>query len=146
MTDAKVAAAGKEKMLTLRSSDGHEFEVSEAEAMESQTIKHMMDEGCADNGIPLPNVSSEILSKVIVFCKKHVEARAADAVDGEASSEPKKTAVDDLMTFDAEFIKVDQATLFDLMMVRPSPSAFLPVPISQFRLLFRCGWLLRLEV
>jgi S-phase kinase-associated protein 1 len=116
MTDAKVAAAGKEKMLTLRSSDGHEFEVSEAEAMESQTIKHMMDEGCADNGIPLPNVSSEILSKVIVFCKKHVEARAADAVDGEASSEPKKTAVDDLMTFDAEFVKVDQATLFDLMM------------------------------
>jgi S-phase kinase-associated protein 1 len=130
MTDAKVAAAGKEKMLTLRSSDGHEFEVSEAVAMESQTIKNMIDEGCADNGIPLPNVSSEILSKVIVFCKKHVEASAADAVDGEASSEPKKTAVDDLKTFDSDFVNVDQATLFDLMMVRSSPPAFHPVPIS----------------
>jgi S-phase kinase-associated protein 1 len=119
---AAAAAAGKEKvkMLTLRSSDGHEYEVSEAEAMESQTIKHMIEEGCADNGIPLPNVSSKILSKVVEFCRRHVKARAADAEDGEVSSKPKNV-VDDLKSFDAEFVKVDQATLFDLILVSAPP-------------------------
>ena len=42
--------------------------------MESQMIKHMIEDHCADNGIPLPNVSSKILSKVTKYCKKHVDA------------------------------------------------------------------------
>jgi S-phase kinase-associated protein 1 len=129
---ADAAAAGKEKvkMVTLRSSDGKEFELSEAGAMESQTIKHMIEDGWADNVIPLPNVSSKILSMVTEFCRRHVAARAADAEDSKASSKPKKAAADDLKTFHAEFVSVDQATLFDLILVRPFPSALLPVPIS----------------
>ena len=43
-------------------------------AMESQTIKHTIEDGCANNEIPLPNVSSGILSWVIEYCKKHKEA------------------------------------------------------------------------
>jgi hypothetical protein len=109
--------------------------MSEAEAMESQTIKHMIEDGCADNVIPLPNVSSKILSMVIDFCRRHVRARAED---GKASSEPKKVAADDLKTFHAEFVIVDQATLFDLILVRPFPLCAPPcLPIS-IRLLIRC--------
>ena len=48
--------------------------MDEAVAMESQTIKHMIENDCADNGIPLPNVSSKIFSKVIEYFKKHVDA------------------------------------------------------------------------
>lgn len=99
------------RKITLKSSDGETFEVDEAVALESQTIKHMIEDDCADNGIPLPNVTSKILSKVIEYCKKHVEAPKSD---DRASS-----ADDDLKAWDADFVKVDQATLFDLILVSP---------------------------
>ncbi|KAL1810983.1 hypothetical protein DCAR_0623082 [Daucus carota subsp. sativus] len=90
------------KMIVLKSSDNETFEVDEAVALESQTMKHMIEDDCANTTIPLPNVSSKILAKVIEYCKKHVESRSA--------------ADDELKSFDAEFIKVDQGTLFDLIL------------------------------
>lgn len=97
------------KKITLRSTDGETFEVDEAVALESQTIKHLIEDDCADNGIPLPNVTSKILSKVIEYCKKHVET---------PKSEDRPSSVDDeLKAWDAEFVKVDQSTLFDLILV-----------------------------
>ncbi|KAK1422987.1 hypothetical protein QVD17_18280 [Tagetes erecta] len=94
------------KTIVLRSSDGETFEVDESVAVESQTIKHMIEDGCADTSIPLPNVTSKILSKVIEYCKKHVEAPNSD----------EKVAEEDLKSFDADFVKVDQSTLFDLIL------------------------------
>ncbi|KAL5986058.1 SKP1-like protein 1A [Asimina triloba] len=99
------------KKVTLKSSDGEEFVIDEAVALESQTIKHMIEDDCADNGIPLPNVTSKILSKVIEYCKKHVEAAASKNPEDRAT-----TAEDDLKSWDADFVKVDQATLFDLIL------------------------------
>uniref|UniRef100_A0A453M736 SKP1-like protein n=3 Tax=Aegilops tauschii TaxID=37682 RepID=A0A453M736_AEGTS len=116
------AEEGEKKMITLKSSDGEEFQVEEAIAMESQTIRHMIEDDCADNGIPLPNVDSKILSKVIEYCKKHVQASPKPANSGAAvdASSSTSTAVaasaEDLKSFDAEFIKVDQNTLFDLIL------------------------------
>lgn len=100
------------KKITLKSSDGETFEVEEAVAVavESQTIKLMIEDNCADSGIPLPNVTSKILAKVIDYCKKHVEANCAD----------EKPSEDELKAWDADFVKVDQATLFDLILVRVS--------------------------
>ncbi|KAJ8772533.1 hypothetical protein K2173_027710 [Erythroxylum novogranatense] len=96
------------RKIILRSSDGETFEVDEAVALESQTIKHMIEDDCADNGIPLPNVTSKILSKVIEYCKKHVETPKSD---------DRMSSVDDeFKAWDAEFVKVDQATLFDLIL------------------------------
>lgn len=115
------------RKITLKSSDGETFEVDEAVALESQTIKHTIEDDCADNGIPLPNVTSKILSKVIEYCKKHVEAPKAD--DRTASLD------DDLKNWDAEFVRVDQATLFDLILVRiifPSQSNLFQFLFSSF--------------
>lgn len=53
------------KMIILKSSDGETFEVEEAVMLESQTIKHMVEDGCADSVIPLLNVRGTILSMVI---------------------------------------------------------------------------------
>ncbi|KAI3895604.1 hypothetical protein MKW98_025395 [Papaver atlanticum] len=92
------------KMVTLKSSDGEDFLVEEYVALHSQTIKHMIEDGCADNGIPLPNVTSNILAKVIEYCKKH-----DDHVDEKEKEE--------LKNWDAEFVKVDQPVLFDLILV-----------------------------
>ncbi|CAO2830667.1 unnamed protein product [Amaranthus hypochondriacus] len=97
------------RKILLKSSDGETFEVDEVVALESQTIKHMVEDDCADNVIPLPNVTSKILAKVIEYCKKHV--------DSSKSSENNDRQVDDeLKTWDADFVKVDQATLFDLIL------------------------------
>lgn len=70
--------------------------------MKSETIKHMIEADCADSIIPLPNVTSNILVKVIEYCKKH-------------EKETDKVA-ESLNSFDAEVVKVDQDTLFDLIL------------------------------
>ncbi|RCV12710.1 hypothetical protein SEVIR_2G301700v4 [Setaria viridis] len=116
---AAAAAAGKDKMLMLVSCDKENFEVEESVARESRTILHMIEDGCTDNGIPIPNVNGKILAKVIEYCKKHVEARRGADGDGDAA-EPtaatNKASEDELKTFDADFVKVDQGTLFDLIL------------------------------
>ncbi|KAL5557399.1 hypothetical protein UlMin_039635 [Ulmus minor] len=68
----------------------------------------MIEDDCADNGIPLPNVTSKILSKVIEYYKKHVETPKLD--------EHATTVDDELKAWDADFVKVNQATLFDLIL------------------------------
>lgn len=87
-------------MIVLKSSDGKSFEVDEAVAKQSVTIKHQTEDKCADNGIPLPNVTSKILKIVIAYCKKHVESK-----------------VEDLKEWDADFMKtIEPSILFDVMM------------------------------
>jgi len=102
------ATTESKKMITLRSSDGEEFEIEENVAKESQTIKHMIEDDCAESVIPLPNVNSKILSKVIEYSKKHVESSS--------SKSDEKTADEELKAWDADFVKVDQPTLFDLIL------------------------------
>ncbi|CAM0957718.1 unnamed protein product [Alopecurus aequalis] len=91
------------EMITLVSSDGERFEITREAAAMSQTINHMMENDCVENSVPLPNVGSKILAKVIQYCNKHV----AGATSGEQ---------EDLKSFDAKFIEVDQATLFDVIL------------------------------
>ncbi|XP_026383037.1 SKP1-like protein 1A [Papaver somniferum] len=100
------------KMLTLKSSDGGTFDVEESVALQSQTIKHMIDDDCTDNGIPLPNVTGKILDleftlyKVIEYCRKHAES------DDQADDKAK----DELKAFDAEFVNVEQPVLFEYIL------------------------------
>ena len=112
------------KKVTLKSSDGETFEVEEIVAVESQTIKHMIEDDCADSVIPVPNVTGKILSKVIEYCKKHVYAErdkssssTAPVTTGAASATSTTTPDDALKAWDADFISVDQSTLFDLILV-----------------------------
>jgi len=95
------------KKIILKSSDGETFEVDEAAALLSQTIKHMIEDDCADTGIPLPNVTSGILSKVIEYCKKHAES-VGDLDDHAAN--------DELKSFDTQFVNVEQGVLFDIIL------------------------------
>ncbi|KAK3224370.1 hypothetical protein Dsin_011395 [Dipteronia sinensis] len=99
------------KKIMLTSSDGESFEVDQVVAVLSQTINHMIEDDCANSGIPVPNVTGKILAKVIEYCKKHVEF--ADKTNDRNNS---ATAADDLKAWDAEFVKVDQTTLFDLIL------------------------------
>lgn len=69
----------------------------------------MVEDDCADNAIPLPNVKGPILARVIEYLKKHV-------ADAEDNKERKKEDVESLKEFDKEFVKVDQSVLFDLIL------------------------------
>ncbi|KAL3634322.1 SKP1-like protein 1A [Castilleja foliolosa] len=95
-------------IIRLGSSDGEVFEVEEAVAVKCQTIKHMIEDDCAYTVIPLHNVTSVILSKVIEYCKHHVDAAKTD-------DKPSSTAASD-DAFDADFVKVDLSTLCELIL------------------------------
>ena len=55
-------------------------------------------------------MSSKILAKVIEYCKYHVDSKKADG------DKPSKLD-DDIKAWDMEFVKVDQGTLFELILV-----------------------------
>ncbi|PIA62087.1 hypothetical protein AQUCO_00200229v1 [Aquilegia coerulea] len=89
-------------VITLKTLDGFTFEVEEGVMLQSDAIKHMIEEGVAKDEIPLHNVTGFILDKVIDYCKKHYNKKPSD------DEEVKK--------WDTEFIDVDQPTLYDLIM------------------------------
>ncbi|KAK4487749.1 hypothetical protein RD792_005575 [Penstemon davidsonii] len=91
------------KMIVLQTSDGDTFELEETVAIQSQTIKHMIEDDCVDNTIPLPNVTSKVLAKVIEYCKRHATKTDTPAEDLNKA-------------FDAEFMKIDLSTIFDLIL------------------------------
>ncbi|CAH2063459.1 unnamed protein product [Thlaspi arvense] len=91
------------KKIVLKCSDGETFEVDEAVALQSQTIAHLVEDDCAGDEIPLANVTGEVLSKVMEYCKKHADG-------GGSSSE------EDLKKWDAEFMQIDQSTIFELIL------------------------------
>ncbi|KAJ1699905.1 hypothetical protein LUZ63_008417 [Rhynchospora breviuscula] len=98
-------------MITLRSSNGEEFVVNETVAKMSQTICHMIEDECADGTIPLPNVHSKILTRVIEYCNKHVPDE--QPADGSTAAQTDK---ENMAKWDKEFVTVDDGTLFDLIL------------------------------
>ncbi|XP_072021599.1 S-phase kinase-associated protein 1 [Amphiura filiformis] len=101
--------------IKLQSSDGEIFEVDVEIAKQSVTIKTMledlgMDED-DDDAIPLPNVNSAILKKVIQWCTYHKDDPPPPEDD-----ENREKRTDDLCGYDIEFLKVDQGTLFELIL------------------------------
>ncbi|KAI4305640.1 hypothetical protein L6164_028996 [Bauhinia variegata] len=65
--------------------------------------KNLTEDVSGEENIPLPNVSGPILAKVIEYMKKHIEGK-------------KEEDEGRLRAWDTEFVKVDQQTLFDLIM------------------------------
>ncbi|XP_014211359.1 S-phase kinase-associated protein 1 [Copidosoma floridanum] len=103
--------------IKLLSNDNQTFEVDVKVAQCSMTIKTMLDDlGIAneedpdDQPVPLPNVNGGILKKVLEWCKYHKD----DAPVSEDDHSDKRT--DDICDWDAEFLKVDQGTLFELIL------------------------------
>ncbi|CAA7042467.1 unnamed protein product [Microthlaspi erraticum] len=109
-------STSKKKTL-LVSSDGEEFEIDEAIAVQSRIVaafyEEEIDEAIAvpNNRFTIENVTGSVLSKVIAYLKKH----AVSVGDGGESSS-SSSAEEDLKKWDAEFMETDQKTIFDLML------------------------------
>ena len=69
-----------------------------------------------DEAVPLPNVNAAILKKVIQWCTYHKDDPPLPEDD-----ENKEKRTDDITSWDMEFLKVDQGTLFELILVCSSP-------------------------
>jgi len=105
------------KKVRLQSSDGEVFEVETDIIKLSNTIKTMLedlgveDEESETEMIPLPNVNAAILKKVIQWCTYHKDDPPPLEED-----DNKEKRTDDISSWDAEFLKVDQGTLFELIL------------------------------
>jgi len=94
--------ASSPRRIILKSIDGETFEVDEAVALQMQTIKELVEKDSADIFLPVENVKGGILSKVIGYCRMHADDHATD---------------DQLESFDAQFVNVEQEVLFDLILL-----------------------------
>ncbi|KAJ4835773.1 hypothetical protein Tsubulata_039898 [Turnera subulata] len=69
-----MSSSSSSKKITLKSSDDITFEVDEAVALQSQTIKQIIADNGGDGGVVrVPTVKGSILGMVIDYCKKHVD-------------------------------------------------------------------------
>ena len=104
-------SSGKVKLQPSDDSD-NPIVVDVGVARMSTTISNMLDDiGEGDFPIPLHNVTSKILTKVIEYCEYHT---ANPTPKTEDKKEEKRT--DDISPWDKSFCSVDQATLFELIL------------------------------
>jgi len=102
-------------MIKLLSSDGKVFQVDFEIAKASVTIKTMVEALGLDEEdkkfVRLPKVKGRILKKVIQWATYHMD----DTPPAENNKGHKKRT-DDICSWDADFLKVDQGTLFELIL------------------------------
>merc|ERR1712014_387086 len=99
----------------LQSSDGETFPFDGDVASQSVTLRTMLEdlgmEEEEDEVVPLPNVNAAILKKVIQWCTYHKDDPPPPEDD-----ENKEKRTDDISSWDSDFLKVDQGTLFELIL------------------------------
>ncbi|XP_057559588.1 S-phase kinase-associated protein 1-like [Hippopotamus amphibius kiboko] len=101
--------------IKLQRSDGEIFEVDVEIAKQPVTIKSTLEDlGVDDEGdgdpVPLPNVNAAILEKVIHRGTPHKHAPPSP------EDEDREERTDDAPVWDQEILKVDQGTLFELIL------------------------------
>jgi len=100
-------------MVLISTSDNEQFSVDRDGAERSLLIKQLIEDiGESDQAIPLPNVSSSVLTKVLEYCSHHRNdpLSVADEPD-----EIRRRATD-ISEWDARFIQVDQEMLFEIIL------------------------------
>ncbi|SGY16532.1 BQ5605_C012g06897 [Microbotryum silenes-dioicae] len=95
------------------SSDNETFKVEKDVANRSVLIKNMIEDlGETDHPIPLPNVSSNVLKKVLEWCEHHKKDIDPPAEEND-DTRRKMTEISD---WDQKFIQVDQEMLFEIIL------------------------------
>ena len=101
--------------IKIQSNEGEIFTVETEIAKKSGTIRNMLEDlgmegDDNDEAVPLPNVSTNILKKVIEWSTYHKD----DPEPKEDDTNEKRS--DDISSWDSDFLKVDQGTLFELIL------------------------------
>lgn len=102
-------------IVKLKSSDNEVFDVDYEVARMSVTLKTMLDDlGHTEDDndtVPIQNVSGSILNKVLKWAEYHKNDPPTTEDDDE-----REKRTDDIAPWDVEFLKVDQSTLFELIL------------------------------
>ncbi|XP_063729458.1 S-phase kinase-associated protein 1-like isoform X4 [Symsagittifera roscoffensis] len=105
----------QDNTLSLKTNDGKVFKVLESEVSKAETIRRMCADVPAAEGedeeIPLQNISSTIFNKVLEWLKHHKDDPPMPEDD-----ENREKRTDDIPPWDQEFLKVDQGTLFEIIL------------------------------
>ncbi|KAF4727623.1 suppressor of kinetochore protein mutant, partial [Perkinsus olseni] len=79
----------------------------------SSLIVNMVEDGGVDEEIPLPNVKTAILAKVIEYCKHHKDNPPDEITKPLKSTSLAECGVSD---WDCEFVNIEQEILFELIL------------------------------
>ena len=119
--DSGSAAPEYKGKVNLVSSEGDKFEVETKVAAMSELVKTMLKEDdeddsdgedADDQAIPLPNVKSTVLAKVVEFCVYHTTNVMKEV------EKPLKSAnmAEVVSKWDAAFVAIEQEMLFELIL------------------------------
>lgn len=96
------------KMIKISSSDDQVFEVEEKVIVQSSLIKNMLNDlEVSDTVIPLQNVTSEILKKVIKYAEHHKDDEPVEEAENDSTINDE---------WDKEFMDLDQSVIFDIIL------------------------------
>ncbi|EFC48551.1 S-phase kinase-associated protein [Naegleria gruberi] len=101
------------KQVELTSKDKVSFKVDRDVILMSGLVKDMLEEGDEDETpiIPIPNVDSKPLQKVIEYCQYHHKEPAQEI------EKPLKGKIEDVICdWDKKFLEIDQSLLIELIM------------------------------
>ena len=112
-TTAAATAAAPARKIVLHCSDEQDVEVDAGIVEMSGTLRNMMEDlsdGADALPIPVPNVTSKIMQKVIEYCAHH------RAMPAPAPADDRARIDEPIDAWDQEFCKVDLNTLFELIL------------------------------
>ncbi|KAL1245184.1 Skp1-related protein [Trichinella spiralis] len=120
-------------LVNVVSGDGKVFEVDLKAIQLSKTVKTMLEGLCFDGeqniveAIPLPNVCSAVLEKILLYCEHHKndvpeEEKNVKMKEEETNNEEEQINVnckqveENMSEWDSEFLDVEQSTLFEIIL------------------------------
>jgi len=101
-----------QKMITLVSSDGEKFQINEKAARRSQLIRGVIDDFPDDPEVPLHNVKSNILEKIIKYLEIYKDTEPRE-IERPLPSNNYNECVD---AWDYQFIDLELDQIFEIIL------------------------------
>jgi len=103
-------------MVLLVTSDNEQYVADKEVVQRSVLIRNLLEDvGESDQPIPLPNVSSGVLKKVLDYCEYH-RGDPLPTNESEANQDETRKRTTDINEWDQKFINVDQEMLFEIIL------------------------------
>ena len=102
----------QDSLVTLTTMEGEKTQIAVKIISKSVLVKGLIDDSGIEEEIPLPNIKKAILTKILEFCT-HIDTHPPPEIE-----KPLRSASlgDVVSPWFAQYIDLDQATLFDIIL------------------------------